>query len=64
MIYFLFGKKNEIFNVQFGKNVIFCIWAGDRLWQDAQTRVRLIKELDRITGYVSDFSFLFKLLSG
>ncbi|KAL9409814.1 hypothetical protein AB3S75_048106 [Citrus x aurantiifolia] len=27
------------------------IYVAGRLWQDAQTRVRLIKELDRITGY-------------
>lgn len=29
----------------------------DRLWQDAQNRVHLIKELDRITGQVSDLFF-------
>lgn len=28
-------------------------WGCDRLWQDAQNRVGMIKELDRITGQVS-----------
>lgn len=47
----------------FGSGSFFEFWMSCRLWQDAENRVYLIKELDRLTGLVGNSVWPLMLLN-